>query len=338
MIGNGLKWIFLIIGTTIGAGYASGRELWEFFGAESGLAIIIFTVLFIICIYVILKLSYEYKSTHYIPILERLMGKRITKIYDIMLMFYLFSVTVVMIAGGGVTLEAVYTPYWIGVFIICSLLVIMFFWDTKGITAMNAAVIPLLIICLLGVLFAFQKLNDFPITFSLQEQSNWPSSITFTALNILSIIAVLGGIGKEIKTRGEIWIASIGSGLVLGMITFFYNESLVLVASEINLHEMPLFAILKHYPYYMMIVMIFLLWVAIFTTAASGIFGLVTRIRTYVNSPAWLITLVLVIIMAPLTTFGFSNLIAVLYPLYGLLNLYILSAILLYPIAQRSKS
>ncbi len=110
------------------------------------------------------------------------------------------------------------------------------------------------------------------------------------------------------------------------------------IADEINLHEMPLFAILKHYPYYMMIVMIFLLWIAIFTTAAAGIFGLVTRIKTYVNSPAWLITLFLVIIMAPLTIFGFSNLISVLYPLYGLLNLYVFSAILLYPIVRRSES
>lgn len=31
MVNSGLKWMFLIIGTTIGAGYASGREIWEFF-------------------------------------------------------------------------------------------------------------------------------------------------------------------------------------------------------------------------------------------------------------------------------------------------------------------
>ncbi len=31
MWGNGLKWMFLIVGTIMGAGYASGRELWEFF-------------------------------------------------------------------------------------------------------------------------------------------------------------------------------------------------------------------------------------------------------------------------------------------------------------------
>lgn len=43
---SGLKWMFLIIGTMIGAGYASGRELWEFFGNESTFAILLFAVLF----------------------------------------------------------------------------------------------------------------------------------------------------------------------------------------------------------------------------------------------------------------------------------------------------
>lgn len=335
MIKNGLKWMFLIIGTMIGAGYASGREIWEFFGAESGLASLIFTVLFIISIHVILRISYENRSSHYIPILEKLLGKRLTKVYDFMLIIYLFSTTVIMLAGGGATLEVIHLPYWLGIFIICISLIIMFFWEIKGITSMNTIATPALIICLLGVLISFQYLGGFPINFSIDEQKNWPSALTFTALNILPLVAVLGGIGKEIQTEGEIWIASIGSGLVLGCITFFYNESLLIVEDEIVLYELPLFAILQHYPYYMMIIMSFILWIAIYTTATSGIFGLVSRFKTYVNWPAWLLTLLLVTIMAPLTTFGFANLISVLYPLYGLLNLYVFSAILLYPIAKK---
>ena len=54
---SGLKWMFLIMGTTIGAGYASGRELWQFFGDQSGLAILIFTFMFSLCVYVIMKIS-----------------------------------------------------------------------------------------------------------------------------------------------------------------------------------------------------------------------------------------------------------------------------------------
>ncbi|KHF40069.1 YkvI family membrane protein [Halalkalibacter okhensis] len=332
MWGNGLKWMFLIIGTMIGAGYASGRELWEFFGAESGLAIILFAILFIISVKVILNISYMNQSKHYLPVLQVLMGKRLSQMYDIMIIIYLFSTTVIMLAGGGATLEVIHIPYWLGTLIIGGLVVVLFLWDTKGMTSMNAFIIPILIVFLIAILVAFQYLKGFPIEFKIDAQHNWPSALTFTALNILPLIAVLGAIGHEIKHKGEMWIASLGSGIILGSISFLYNESLLQVASDIMLYEIPLFAILKHYPYFMMLIMSALLWLAIYTTAAAGVFGLLSRMRAWVKGPAWLIALFLIAIMAPLTTFGFSTLISILYPLYGVLNLFVLASILLYPI------
>ncbi|OIJ17007.1 hypothetical protein BKP37_00130 [Anaerobacillus alkalilacustris] len=335
MIKAGLKWMFLIIGTMIGAGYASGRELWEFFGNESGVAIILFTILFSICCAVIMSICYSQKTIHYIPVLQLLMGKKLTSLYDYMIILYLFSTTVIMLAGGGATLEVLNFPYWVGIIIIAGLLVLLFVWDTKGITSMNSFIIPVLITFLIVILFSFQMLDGFSINFNIYEQRNWPAAFTFTALNILPLVAVLAGVGKEIKTKGEVWIASIGSGVVLGGISFLYNESLLKVAHDIMFYEIPLFAILKHYPYYMVLVMSFLLWVAIYTTAASGVFGLTTRFRKYVSVPLWTLAFLILLTMIPLTTIGFSTLIAVLYPLYGILNLYILAAILLYPIVKK---
>lgn len=334
MIKAGFKWMFLIIGTMIGAGYASGRELWEFFGNESGFAIILFSILFIICCLVIMGICYGQKTIHYLPVLQLLMGKKLTRLYDYMIILYLFSVTVIMLAGGGATLEIIQLPNWLGILIISGLLILLFFWDTKGITSMNSAVVPVLIIFLVGILISFQYIEGFSIKLNFNEQENWPAAFTFTALNILPLVAVLAGIGSEIKTKGEIWIASIGSGVVLGGISYLYNESLLKVAHDIMFYEIPLFAILKHYPYFMILVMSGLLWVAIYTTAAAGLFGLATRFRKFVSVPLWTLALFLVLSMMPLTKFGFSTLIAVLYPLYGVLNLYILASILLYPIAK----
>ncbi|TMW72016.1 YkvI family membrane protein [Alteribacter natronophilus] len=332
---SGLKWMFLIIGTIIGAGYASGRELWEFFGNESGLAILLFAILFFICTYVLMTISHEQKSGHYLPVLQALMGKKLTRLYDGMIILYLFSVTVVMIAGGGATLEVLHIPYWYGVLIISVLLVMLFIWGISGMTSMNAVIIPVLIVFLVGTLITFQWTAGFEVTFNLEAQHNWPTAFTFTALNILPLVAVLAAIGSKIRHQGEIWIASGGSALIMGVISYLYNESLLVVAHEVMLYEIPLFAILKHYPYFMVLVMSGLLWAAIYTTAASGMLGLCTRLREYIGMPFWLISLLLALTMIPLTTIGFSTLISVLYPLYGILNLYILAAILLYPILNK---
>lgn len=335
MWSSGIKWLFLILGTIIGAGYASGRELWQFFGDQSRLAIVLFSIIFSICIYVIMKISFEEKSEHFIPVLEKLIGHKLTQFYDIMIIIYLFSTTVVMLAGGGATLEVFQIPYWVGISLFCVLLVLLFIWDIKGMIALNTFILPFLVLGLIITLLLFISSNGKPFSFDFAAQDNWPSAFTFTALNILPLVAVLSAIGKEMKHIGEAWIASIGSGLIFGSISFIYNEALMQIAEKIMLYEIPLFAILENYPYSMLVFMSFMLWAAIFTTAASGIFGITTRFRSKLKLNLSVLAFLTLLIMIPFTTFGFATLISVLYPLYGIINLYLLAAILLFPITKR---
>ncbi|MFB4168769.1 hypothetical protein [Virgibacillus sp. JSM 102003] len=327
----GLKWMFLIIGTTIGAGYASGRELWQFFGHESGLAILLFTLFFSICCNVIMKVSYEKQSTDYLPVLGDIVGVKLTKLYDVMIFLYLFTTTVVMIAGSGATGQAFNFSYWWGVLVIAVGLIILFLKDISGLLAMNQVILPLLLGGLLYILLVFTMDQELSMFSHWAEQRNWTAAFPFTALNILPLIAVLGAIGNKVQSKQEIWIASLGSGLILGTISFIYNNSLIQIADELLLYEIPLFAILKHYPFGMLILMSILLWFAIFTTAAAGVLGIVSRLQSIINMPIWLLVILILVAMIPLTTLGFSTLISYIYPIYGILNLYVLTRLLLYP-------
>jgi uncharacterized membrane protein YkvI len=339
MLRAGLKWMFLIIGTTIGAGYASGQELWQFFGHESGLAILLFTIFFIMSCSVILKVSYEKQSTDYLPVLRVIVGDRLTKAYDIMIFLYLFTTTVVMIAGSGATGQAFNLSYWWGAGVTVAALILLFLRDINGLLALNEYILPLLLTGLLYVLLVFTRDQGLALFSHWHEQRNWTAAFSFTALNILPLIAVLGAVGNKIRSKGEIWIAAGGSGLVLGVVSYIYNNSLIQIADEILLYEIPLFAILKHYPFGMLVFMSVLLWFAIFTTAASGMLGIVTRVRHMLKMPMWLLVTIAAAIMMPLTTFGFSTLIGYIYPVYGILNLYVLTRLLLYPMwAGRGKN
>ncbi|WP_078414509.1 YkvI family membrane protein [Priestia abyssalis] len=337
MWGSGLKWMFLIMGTMIGAGYASGRELWQFFGEESGLAILLFTIIFSISCYVVMLISYEQKSEHFQPVLKVLVGKRWSIVYDLLILFYLFTTTVVMIAGGGATLQTFQIPFSMGISLFSALVALIFIKGIKGMIQVNSIVIPVLIIGLIAVLLMFMLKNGNPWALTWTSQANWPAGFTFTALNILPLVAVMAAIGRDIKSKKEIVVASVGSGLLLGAISFIYNESLMQVANELPLYEIPLFAILKYFPYIMLVIMTILLLIAIYTTAVSGVLGIVTRISNQNRIPIWLTSCFILILMIPFTYIGFANLISILYPIYGLLNLYLLTAILLYPFMNRYK-
>lgn len=331
MIRAGLKWMYLIIGTTIGAGYASGRELWQFFGHESGLAIALFVVFFTMSCIVIMKLSYYRKSTDYVPILKDIVGRRLTGIYDIMIFVYLITTTIVMIAGSGATGQAFNFPYWWGIALIIGTLIILFTRDINGVLSLNQVLIPTLIIGLLSVLLIFTFDEQLALFSHWHEQRNWTAAFPFTALNILPLIAVLGAIGHKVKSQKEIWFACIGSGVTLGVVSYVYNNSLIQIADEIIVYEIPLFAILKNYPLKMIVFMTIVLWFAIFTTAAANTLGVVTRLRKWFNQPYWLLVTITLITILPLTFIGFSTLISYIYPVYGILNLYVLTRLLLFP-------
>ncbi|MFD2045642.1 hypothetical protein ACFSTA_18325 [Ornithinibacillus salinisoli] len=332
MFKSGLKWMFLIIGTTIGAGYASGRELWEFFGHGSGLAIVLFMIFFTSSCIVIMTISYKRKSTEYRPVLRDIVGEKLAKLYDIMIFIYLYTTTVVMLSGSGATGQAFNLPYWWGIAFIVISLVILFSKDISGLLSINQIILPILLTGLLFVLILFTIDQELALFSHWHEQTNWIAAFPFTALNILPLIAVLGAIGDKVESKQEIWFACIGSGVILGSISYIYNNSLIQIADELLLYEIPLFAILKNYPFQMVIFMSILLWFAIFTTAAAGVLGIVTRIKSYIDKPLWILVLTTLLTMIPLTKIGFSNLIGLLYPIYGVLNLYVLTRLLLYPI------
>lgn len=332
MVKSGLKWMFLIIGTTIGAGYASGREIWQFFGHESSLAIGLYIIFFTISCIVIMEISYRRKTTEYLPVLREIVGSKLTSIYDVLILFYLYTTTVVMLSGSGATGQVFNLSYWWGIGIMVIALFILFIRGINGLLVLNQYMLPVLIIGLLIVLLNFAYDQDLRLFSHWHEQRNWMAAFPFTALNILPLIAVLGAVGNKVESRKEIWFGCIGSGLILGILSYIYNSSLIQIADELLLYEIPLFAILKNYPYAMLLFMSILLWVAIFTTAAAGILGIVTRIKIYFKQPLPLIVLIILLSMIPLTTFGFSTLVGFLYPMYGILNLYVLTRLLLYPI------
>ncbi|MDA7025010.1 GerAB/ArcD/ProY family transporter [Bacillus sp. CLL-7-23] len=332
----GMKWLLLILGSLIGAGYASGQEIRQFFGAGSGLAILLFTIIFSLSTYIVMKISFEEKTEHFLPVLEKLVGPRLAKVYDLLIILYLFTTTIVMIAGGGVTLQIFEIPFWTGVLLLSLCTVLLFFRGLNSILSVNSCLIPILVIGLLYALISFQQTHQsWPLNGG--QLDNWPAGITFASLNILSVVAVLSAVGKELKGIGEVRIASVLSGLVFGIISFIYNETLVELADKLSQYEIPLFAVLEGASFPIFILMSALLCTAIYTTTISNILGLSSRFLTLVKWPRWITVILLLSIMLPFTSFGFSNLIAFLYPIYGLLNLYLLVNILLYPILIKWK-
>ena len=92
------------IGTIVGAGFASGQEVLQFF-SSFGLAgiwsIVISTVFFIFFGYTVLILGMKLNANSHIEIIRFASGKIIGTFIDAIITIFLFGASAAMIAGAG---------------------------------------------------------------------------------------------------------------------------------------------------------------------------------------------------------------------------------------------
>ena len=92
------------IGAIIGAGYASGQEVLQFFtssGWIGTLGAIITMILYPLLGYYLIVLGDKLKANSHRRALYHITGRYVGPIIDILIVFFLFGVAVVMVAGAG---------------------------------------------------------------------------------------------------------------------------------------------------------------------------------------------------------------------------------------------
>ncbi len=107
-----LKIVFVIIGTLIGAGFASGQEMYVFFfafGMKGFIGILISSILMGLIIYKVLKIINDHEIKNYKELLEVLIpgenNNKIKKIINCLVNLFILITFFIMIAGFGAYFE-----------------------------------------------------------------------------------------------------------------------------------------------------------------------------------------------------------------------------------------
>ena len=144
------KFAFAYCGIVIGAGFATGQEIMQFF-TNNGMASfisIIFSVLIMTFIFrQIAKVGYLYDvESHELP-LNKLFGNVLGRILDYSLIFFMFVTSFIMLAGGGSNLnESFGLPTWIGTIVMIVLVSITLMLDFDKIINLLGIATPILLI------------------------------------------------------------------------------------------------------------------------------------------------------------------------------------------------
>lgn len=297
----------LIVGTIIGAGFASGKEISSFFGEKISFWVAPLTGLgiFALC-YLFCTIGRICKGNDFGEVNQRLLGK-----VHVVADFFLLLNSLIVLSGMLSGMDSLFSPllpiapaYSIISGILSAVIV------AKGISGLlkgNSVIVPFVVVLIVVVccfnigkpsfLFAFK-----PFTL--------PAVIVYVCMNIMLACTVLTSIDEKPKT--VFWaslIAAVIMTILMSLVIFALNNSDVST-------DMPLVsAASKNKPLYF--VAIAAIAAAIFTTMMTALGGLSSWLAPLTGDKKFsaAVSLVAGLIVSNL---GFENVVAYLYPVIGL--------------------
>lgn len=141
------------IGVIIGAGFASGQEVLQYFtsfGHFGTLAAIIATALFAYLGMTLTKLGSQMRTTSHKEVIYKISGRYLGVVVDYVIIFTLFSVGVVMIAGAGSILHQQFgLPPFIGSLLMSILIILTVMMNVQSVIAVIGSITPFLLIAII---------------------------------------------------------------------------------------------------------------------------------------------------------------------------------------------
>lgn len=337
------------IGTIVGAGFATGQEVLQFFarfGINGLYGLVLTTLLFIIFGYIIMVLGRELNASSHLEIIKYSGGKFIGTIIDIIITFFLFGGLTAMIAGTGALFQQQFgISSFIGNIIMAVITALTVLTGISGVINSISFVVPFLLFSVIGIsLYSiFTTPPDFTVTSMVIEESglitNWIlASILYISYNTVLSIAVLGPLGVKARDKKAIWLGAILGGLGLGIGSIMIYLALFGNISEISKLEVPMIFVAGSIAPIVQIIYAIVLIAEVYTTAVGSLFGFTARIVNMQENPKkgrWII-LITTLTAFFASQFGFSNLVKYLYPSVGYGGL-VLLVCLIYSMLQLKK-
>lgn len=308
---NSLKIVAVLVGTFVGAGFASGQEIMQYFvvyGKYGLIGAFISCMFFSMFCYCTMNNLIELGDTSYLTEVNR---------YPILKFIYCsFMVTMfcTMVTATGEMLHSVFGLSKIyGVIGMAAVSGIVMWFGGEGIVKLNSMVTPLIFAGILVVFF----IDVYTNSVSTMACGNFfTSSIIYVSYNMITLSAVTAGISKLVDCKKTAVLSSATSGLVIYLLIacMWY----ILHKMPVNNFEIPVLQAMSSGAVYIYVPVLI---AAMVTTAVSNGYGLICERRN--NRIFYIIVLCFAAII--FSVFRFSFIVKYFYGMFGFVGIFVMA-------------
>lgn len=239
------------VGLIVGAGFASGQEIMQYFtsfGLIGILGALIATVAFSFLGMTLAQLGSDLQTSSHKGVIYYIGGRYVGVILDFLITFFLFGVAVVMFAGAGSTFNQMFgiSPM-VGSIIMVALTIVTLLLNVKNIINLIAIITPYL----MGIIFIILIYSIFTMDISMSEAnelaqtqssaaSNWfIGALLYVSYNLAAgaaMLIVMGGTEKDRKVAG---LGGVFGGIMLGALIILINLAMFFKIDVVAGVDMP---------------------------------------------------------------------------------------------------
>ena len=324
-------------GSFLGAGFVSGQELLQFFAqfgswGFAGMAVAV--ALFFAMGSLVMLVARRTNCIEFDKIIVRRENRPLRLFFQAVILFFLFGVVVVMVAGAGSLWQQLLgLPRLVGSVALCVLIAMVAMSGAQGVLRVFSFVVPAMV--LLAVVVSVLAVSSLPrdYTVLVVQQNpllqNWLlSALTFVSYNLLAAISIIVPIAVQTSEEGQI---RKGITLGCGLLTVIFlcillplTRNLPLAASS----DLPMLSLAQAVSPALGMVYGVLLFAGMFGSALSCLFGVQARLQSGSHLSGKGIILAVCLLALAGSAVGFKELIGVVYPLCGYVGILAMAGIL----------
>ena len=315
------------IGTVIGAGFASGQEVYQFFGhfgLWGALGIGLAAALFVWFGFAVVETGRRLGSISHSSLVESVAG-RLSPALDAAITFFLFGGIVAMLSGAGaVVFEQCGIPRLAGsvLMVAASALTVMF--GLKGIVIAISAFVPFILVTVVfvsAVTLVASGLDLRALAFADPARapiSTWlGSAVIYVSYNLLTASAVLAPLGPVAGTRRRIAAGVLLGGAGLGIAAMAIHLSILSLLPASAARDIPMAYVTSRLGPAVKVAYTIVLLAEIYSTAVADLFGFAARFcRPQSRAFAVMVILASGLALAG-ASLGFTTVVRTVYPAAG---------------------
>lgn len=328
-VGKILQIAFTYIGTIVGAGFATGQEILQFFtryGYTATLTIALASLLFVWLGTKTMLLAHDLKAHSYEALNTYLFGSKIGPWVNALTFFVLFGITSVMLAGAGAIFdEQLGLSFQLGLFFTMLLAYTVLLHGVQAILVVNSIVVPFIltftVILVWNTTQSPHAANWLTLDSTYSPIRIWLAPFLYTAFNLALAQAVLVPIGSTIKQRAVLYWGGIAGGIGIGLMLLAGHYALSSQMPSIIQFEIPMGILLTDLGKTVQFLFLIIIFAEIFTTLIADVYGLARQIEQKVNIDQKIIIIFILLISYIISQLGFKTLLSTLYPAFGAISL-----------------